>query len=205
MPLTAITAYESLILQRITQYQPGTKVLVIGGAGGVGSMAIQLLKQLTTATVIASASRKESAEWCRSLGADYVIDHSQDLQGELGKIGISEVDFVFSTTQSSRYYELFPKISRPFGHLCLIDDPDTFDLRPFKPKSIYVNFEFMFTRSMSNQEPEGQGRLLAHVAQLIDEKKIKTTLNREFAGLEPKNVLEAHRILETGRRSKFFR
>ncbi len=199
IPLTAITAYEALILQRTTQYTAATKVLVIGGAGGVGSMAIQLLKQLTPATVIASASRRESAEWCKSLGADHLLDHSNDLQEELRKIGLEDVDFVFCTTQSDQYYDVFQKIIRPFGHLCLIDDPDTFELSPFKLKSISVNFEFMFTRSMFDHEPEVQGRALTHVAQLIDEKKIRTTLNRKFKGLIPNNVLEAHSLLESGK------
>jgi NADPH:quinone reductase len=196
IPLTAITAYEALILQSTTKYSDATSVLIVGGAGGVGSMGIQLLKALTPAKVIATASREESVDWCKALGADFVIDHSKNLKTQLKTLGIDQVDFVFSTTHTDKYYEILPEIIKPFGHVALIDDPETFDLKPFKTKSIYANFEFMFTKSMFGYEMESQGALLAHVAALIDQGKIKTTLNKEFVGLTAQNIKEAHSILE---------
>ncbi len=198
VPLTAITAYEALIEQTITPYTAETSVLIIGGAGGVGSMGIQLLKQLTPAKVIATASRPESRAWCKKLGADFVVDHTKNLKEELSAIGYEEVDFVFSTTQTDKYVSLFPEIIRPFGHIALIDDPATFDLKPFKPKAIIANFELMFTKTMFQYDMESQGKLLKHVADLIDENKVTTTLNKEFKGLKAEHVKEAHAILESG-------
>ena len=147
---------------------------------------------------IATASREESKKWCKALGADFVIDHSKGLRDELKRIGHDEVDFVFSTTQTDQYYSAFPDIIKPFGHLTLIDDPASFDLKPFKMKSINVNYEFMFTKSMFKFDMESQGALLKHVAELIDQGKIRTTLNRDFRGLSAEHVKEAHGVLESG-------
>ena len=198
IPLTAITAYEALIEQTTTTYTKDTAVLIIGGAGGVGSIGIQLLKNLTPAKVIATASRDESKKWCKTLGADFVIDHSKNLKEELLSIGINEVDFVFSTTQTNKYYALFAEIIKPFGHIALIDDPDTFDIKPFKLKAIVANFEFMFAKTMFQYDMESQGKLLKQVADLIDDKKVVTTLSKEFKGLKTEHVKEAHSILESG-------
>jgi NADPH:quinone reductase len=188
LPLTAITSYEALILQTTSVLKKGSTVLIIGGAGGVGSMSIQLLKNLTDATVIATASREASAMWCKKLGADHVIDHAKDLREELKRIGVGEVDFVFCTTQTAHYYTVFPELIRPFGHLTLIDDPATFELKPFKTKSIYVNFEFMFTKSMYKFEMESQGALLKHVAELVDAGQLQSTLQKKFEGLSVQSV-----------------
>lgn len=198
IPLTAITAYEALILQKQVSYTPETKVLIIGGAGGVGSIAIQLLKALTPARVFATASRPVSADWCRKAGADAILNHQNNLQQEAEKLGISEFDIVFSTNHTEQYLPLIPQLVKPFGYFVLIDDPATLDIKPFKAKSITTGWEFMFTKTMFNVAQETQGKLLTHVAELIDTGKIKTTLNLELQGLNAENLRQAHEILEAG-------
>lgn len=199
IPLTAITAYEALIEQSTTQYSKNTSVLIIGGAGGVGSMSLQLLKALTPATVIATASRDESIKWCQDLGADYVINHRNNLSDELKKIGFPQVDFVFSTNHTEQYISILPDIIKPFGQLTLIDDPESFDMKPFKAKSIKCGYEFMFTKSMFHHKPEEQGQLLTKIGELIDRQKIRTTMSSVLTGLTAENVKTAHEALESGR------
>lgn len=196
IPLTALTAYEALILQTTTQYSRATKVLIIGGAGGVGSMSIQLLKALTESIVIATASREETIRWCLDLGADRVVDHNLLLESKGSDVG--EVHFVFSTTHSDKYVPLFPVVLKPFGHLTLIDDPGNFDIKPLKRKSITVSWELMFTKTLYGFDLESQGATLAHVASLVDAGAIKTTATTVYQGLTPENIRRAHEALEEG-------
>lgn len=184
VPLTALTAWEALFERG---FEP-QRVLIIGGAGGVGSMAVQLLKAKTDAHVIATASRPETQEWVRSLGADLVI--GRDLQ-------VEPVDLIFSTTHTAQYLKQLPDLLRPFGHLVLIDDPETLDIAPFKSKSLAVHWEFMFTKSAQNYRPESQGQILDQVARLIERGRLRTTLKEQF---EPdlENYRRAHQQLESG-------
>lgn len=198
LPLTSLTAYEALISQKISDLSQGTKTLIIGGAGGVGSMAIQLLKALTKTTVIATASRRESKDWCQKLGADHVIDHSKNIADALSKIGVKDIDCAFGTTHSDRYFEILPQILKPFGHFVLIDDPKQFDISSFKAKSIRVSWELMFTKTLFNYDLESQGEILSTVASLIDKKSIKTTLTKKLDGFSFENIREAHELLESG-------
>lgn len=198
LPLTSLTAYEALIAQKTSDLSEGSKTLIIGGAGGVGSMAIQLLKKLKNTTVIATASRSETREWCLGLGADFVIDHSKNLVDELSKIGIKEVDCVFSTTHSDKYFEVLPKIIKPFGLFVLIDDPERFDVTPFKGKSIRINWELMFTKTLFKHDLESQGKILSIIANLVDKKEVKTTLTKKLEGFSVDNLKEAHALLEGG-------
>lgn len=199
IPLTAITAYEALISQTTTPLTSDTKVLIIGGAGGVGSIGIQLLKALTPVKIYATASRDESKKWCLQLGADAVLDHSQNLVEEMKKTNVSAFDFVFSTTNTHQYLNIMTDLLKPFGHFTLIDDPPALDIKPFKSKSITTSWEFMFTKSMHQFAMESQGKLLSHVASLIDSGKIKSTVQTELQGLTSENLKKAHTILESGK------
>ena len=194
LPLTSLTAWEALF-ERNFEFTPETRVLIIGGAGGVGSIAIQLLKVLTPATVIATASRPETIDWVKEMGADHVI--GRDIDADLKNIGIENIDIIFSTTHTDSYLQIIPKILRPFGHLVLIDDPKSLDIVPFKAKALSVHWEFMFAKSMFGFKPEQQGKFLANLAQWVDEEKIKTTLNQTFDASEA-NIKKAHETLETG-------
>lgn len=193
LPLTALTAQEALF-ERGFQYNDSTRVLVIGGAGGVGSMAIQLLKATTNATVIATASREDSIAWTHKMGADHVI--GRDIEAGLKQLGIDSVDIIFSTTHTHDYLEAIPKVLRPFGHLVLIDDPDHLDIRHFKGKALSVHWEFMFAKSSYNYQPETQGRFLTSLSQLVDQKKIQSTLRLALKA-STETLHQAHTLQES--------
>ena len=149
LPLTAITAWEALfdrldVRRAVAGAAPA--VLVIGGAGGVGSIAIQLVRQLTDLTVIATASRPETIAWVRALGAHHVVDHAQPLAAEVAALGIGAPAFVFSTTATDRHLAAIAELIAPQGRWALIDDPGVVDIAPFKRKSVSTHWEFMFTR-----------------------------------------------------------
>jgi NADPH2:quinone reductase len=199
MPLTTVTAWEALLENKNFDLNSPSHVLIIGGAGGVGSMAIQILKAKTKAVVIATASRTETVEWCKNLGADYVINHTNDLKTELQKIKISEVDVVFGTTHSGEYLSKLNEIIRPFGTFVLIDDPGEVNVAHFKQKSIKTSWEFMFTKSLFNYHPEEQGKILSEVTKLVEEGKLKSTLRETFRGLTALNLKKAHETLEASK------
>jgi zinc-binding alcohol dehydrogenase family protein len=204
LPLTAITAYEALF-DRLKVGDPvlGAErtILITGGAGGVGSIAIQLAKTLTDLKVIATASRPETADWAKSLGADHVIDHSKPLAEEYAKLGIGAPAFIFSVTHSSQHRLAMAEIIAPMGRICLIDDfPEGFDILAFKMKVVSLHWEFMFSRPMF-QTPDmiEQHKLLTHVAELIDSGKIRTTLDTVIGPITAENLRKAHAIIESNR------
>jgi len=204
LPLTAITAYEALF-DRLEVSDPvlGAEraILITGGAGGVGSIAIQLAKTLTDLKVIATASRPETADWAKSLGADHVIDHSKPLDQEYAKLGIGAPAFIFSVTHSSQHRLAMAEIIAPMGRICLIDDfPEGFDILAFKMKVVSLHWEFMFSRPMF-QTPDmiEQHKLLTHVAELIDGGKIRTTLDTVLGPITSENLRKAHEIIESNR------
>jgi NADPH2:quinone reductase len=199
LPLTTLTAWESLFDRPHVTFDSHTKVLIIGGAGGVGSLAIQLLKAKTSAKVIASASRPESIAWVKKMGADHVIDHSKDLKEGLKAEGIDEVDLVFGTTHSDLYLKTIPDLLRPFGHFLLIDDPASLDIVSFKRKALSVHWELMFTKSLFGHRLESQGQILNEMAMLIDSGKVKTTVNTVLKGMTVASIQEAHKIQESGK------
>ena len=198
LPLTSLTAWEAL-LERGFQYTAQTKVLIIGGAGGVGSAAIQILKAKTPAQVIATAARPESAEWCRKMGADSVVNHSLPLLEELQKIDVKSVDIVFATTHSSTYQRMIPDILRPFGHLCLIEDPGPWDFAGLNRKSLSVHVELMFAKTLNAYALESQGCILKEIAQLVDDGRIQTTANMCLEGISLENIQAAHQQIESGK------
>ena len=200
LPLTAITAWEMLFDRFNVDLDKFDNILVIGGAGGVGSIAIQLLKAKTNLRVIATASREETKAWVKSLGADYVIDHTEDLNTQIKALGLDAPRYIFSTNQTETYLPQISKLIAPQGKFGLIDDPKSLDIGEFKSKSVSVHWEFMFTRSMFNTtDIEQQSQLLHQVAELVDNHTIKTTLNQTLGKINAKNLKLAHELIETGR------
>ena len=200
LPLTAITAWEMLFDRFNVDLDKFDNILVIGGAGGVGSIAIQLLKAKTNLKVIATASREETKAWVKSLGADYVIDHTEDLNTQIKALGLDAPRYIFSTNQTHTYLPQISKLIAPQGKFGLIDDPKSLDISEFKSKSVSVHWEFMFTRSMFNTtDIEQQSQLLHQVAELVDNHTIKTTLNQTLGKINAKNLKLAHELIETGR------
>ncbi|WP_336165952.1 zinc-binding alcohol dehydrogenase family protein [Acinetobacter sp. 161(2023)] len=201
LPLTAITAWEMLFdrLQVPKVAPENTSILVIGGAGGVGSITIQLLKQLTNLTIITTASRAETKEWVKQLGADYVLDHRQTLPAQIKQLGLTAPLYVFSTTQTDQHLLDIVELIAPQGHFGLIDDPAQLDIKPFKSKSVSVHWEFMFTRSMfQTEDMEKQSELLNEVSKLVDEGKIKTTVSQILSPINAQNLKLAHQQIESG-------
>ena len=201
LPLTAITAWEMLFDRlQIPKVAPeNTSILVIGGAGGVGSITIQLLKQLTNLTIITTASRAETKEWVKQLGADYVLDHRQPLTAQIKQLGLNAPLYVFSTTQTDQHLSDIVELIAPQGHFGLIDDPAQLDIKPFKSKSVSVHWEFMFTRSLyQTQDMVKQSELLNEVAELVDAGKIKTTVSQVLSPINAQNLKLAHQQIESG-------
>jgi zinc-binding alcohol dehydrogenase family protein len=200
LPLTTITAWEMLFERfKFSAKSTGT-LLVVGGAGGVGSILIQLAKQLTNLTVIATASRKETIYWVKNMGADFVINHRHALDAELSQIGFDHVDNIAALTATDHYAEVYPEIIAPQGQLALIDDPHTFDIMPFKKKSVSIHWEFMYTRSLfQTDDMIEQHRLLAKTAELVEQGKIKTTLHSQLGEINAANLRQAHALVESGK------
>lgn len=200
LPLTALTAWEMLFDRfGITPDTTGN-LLIIGGAGGVGSIAIQLLKSRTKIQVIATASREETKDWVKALGADFVIDHKLNLNEQIKSIGIEGIDYVFSTNATDSYVGQIVELITPQGKLGLIDDPQTFDIMPLKLKSISTHWELMFTRTMFNtKDIELQGEILKQLADLIDGGKVRTTADKSFGVINAENLTAAHQLIESGK------
>ncbi|OLP59182.1 Zn-dependent oxidoreductase [Xaviernesmea oryzae] len=203
LPLTAITAWEALFDRLVVSRRvPGAApaLLIVGGAGGVGSIAIQLARQLTDLQVIATASRPETVEWVRDLGAHHVIDHSQPLDAEIAALGLGAPAFVFSTTGTDGHLDAIAQLIAPQGRFVLIDDPGIVNISPFKTKSVSVHWEFMFTRSMfTTADIAGQGRLLNEIAAMIDAGRLKTTLGTHFGRIDAETLKRAHALIESGK------
>ena len=203
LPLTAVTAWETLF-DRLDVKKPvpgpANAILIIGGAGGVGSIAIQLARRLTDLTVIATASRPETADWARALGAHHVVDHAKPLAAEVERLGIGAPAFVFSTTATEAHLAEIPVLIAPQGRFALIDDPATLDVVAFKRKSVSVHWELMFTRSLfATADMAAQGTLLDEVARLVDAGTLKTTLSETFGPISAENLRRAHTLIESGR------
>lgn len=202
LPLTSLTAWEALF-DRLKVEQPvaGTAnaIVVIGGAGGVGSMTIQLARAMTGLTVIATASRPETVAWVKKLGAHHVIDHSQPLAPQVESLGIGAPAFVFSTTHTDHYLPGIVELIAPQGRIALIDDPKSLDIVSLKRKSLSIHWEFMFTRSLlQTADIAEQQAILQKVAELADQGKITTTRTRSLGTINAENLREAHALLESG-------
>lgn len=207
LPLTAITAWELLFEHLdIKQQTPGSIeksneiILVVGAAGGVGSILIQLAKAITGATIIATASRENSQNWVRKLGADHVVDHSRPLQPQIEALGIGQVTHVAGLNATESYFETYIEILTPFGKIAIIDDPASLDVMKLKFKSLSLHIEFMFARSMFNAaDISEQSRLLNRVSDLLDQGYIQTTIGKNLGAINAENLKQAHAELESGR------
>ena len=204
LPLTAITAWE-LLFERLQiaegSTDQGQSLLIVGAAGGVGSILTQLAHRLTGLTVIGTASRPETQAWVRELGAHHVIDHGKPLSEELARIGIGQVSHVASLTQTDQPYAQLIECLQPQGRLALIDDPlQPLDVMQLKRKSLSLHWELMFTRSLYQTEDMiEQHRLLQRVAELVDSGVLKTTLGEHFGRIDAANLRRAHALLESGK------
>lgn len=204
LPLTALTAWELLFERMGYAFDGGGAgriLLVIGGAGGVGSIAIQLAR-LAGFTVVATASREETAQWCRELGASHVVDHRQPLAPQLQALGFEHVDAALNLADTDRYWTELGELLAPQGHVGLIVEPAG-ALRigdPYKAKCIGIHWEMMFARARyRTADMDEQGRILARVAALVDEGRLRGTLRETLSPIDAANLREAHRRLESGR------
>jgi zinc-binding alcohol dehydrogenase family protein len=202
LPLTSITAWE-LLFDRLGVAEgggEGESLLIIGAGGGVGSILVQLARQLTKLTVIGTASRPETREWVQSLGAHHVIDHSQPLVEQLEQIGVGQVSHVASLTHTDTYFTQLIEALKPQGQLALIDDPKALDVVPMKRKALSLHWELMFTRSLyETPDMIAQHELLNRVAALIDQGVLKTTLGEHFGPINAANLRRAHAVIESGK------
>lgn len=195
MPLTSITAWEILFDRMRVPYgrKNGGSILVINGAGGVGSILVQMARRLTGLTVIATASRPETTAWVEKMGAHHVIDHHKPLDDELARIGIPEVEYVAGLTATAKQLPYFPKIVAPEGHIAMIDNPETFDIVPLKLKAITVSWELMFTRPMfKTPSMIEQHRLLDEVAHLLDVGVLRSTLTETTGPINAETLRQVH-------------
>lgn len=203
LPLTAITAWEALFDRLdVARPVPGAApaLLIVGGAGGVGSIAIQFARRLTDLTVIATAARPQTRQWALDLGAHHVVDHSRPLAAEVAALGLGAPPFVFSTTHTDAHLAQLAELIAPQGRLALIDDPAALDIGAFKRKSVSVHWEFMFTRSMfETADIDAQGALLARVAQLVDDGVLRSTRAQTLAPISAANLRRAHALIESER------
>ena len=203
LPLTAITAWELLFERLGVREGKGDErqsLLVIGAAGGVGSILVQLARQLTGLTVIGTASRAETQQWVRELGAHHVIDHSQPLLPQLRALGHDQVSMVASLTHTDLHLDQLVEALAPQGKLALIDDPAQLDVVKLKRKSLSLHWEFMYTRSLfQTEDMVEQHRLLNRVSQLIDDGVLKTTLAEHFGSIDAAHLRRAHTLLESGK------
>ncbi len=202
LPLTAITAWEILFdrLALVEGGGNGQTLLIVGGAGGVGSILVQLAKRLTKLRVVSTASRPETQEWVLRMGADKVLNHRNDLVKQLSNEQI-QIDYIAGLTNSDTHFASYAEIIEPQGKIVLIDDPksESIDVTRLKPKSASLIWEFMFTRSMfETNDMQVQGEILSRVAELVDEGTIRSTATNILGPLTLENLIKAHVIAESG-------
>ncbi len=201
MPLTSLTAWELLFdRMQVEKNNPEKSILVIGAAGGVGSILVQLVKKLTKLKIIGTASRDETTAWLKELGADHVINHRHKLSEEFTKYNLPEAEYVISLNATEQHIDEIVKVVKPQGKFGFIDDPKVLNVMPFKGKAVSTHIELMFTRSLF-QTPDmiEQHNILNEVSKLIDQGMIKTTVGQHFGKINSKNIRKAHQLLETGK------
>jgi zinc-binding alcohol dehydrogenase family protein len=203
LPLTALTAYEALFDRcaiDVGGRHKGRTLLIINGAGGVGSIAIQLAK-LAGLRVVATASRPESQQWCRDLGADHVINHREDIPGQLKKLDIPEVDYLFNTVDTTGYWNVMCDVIKPFGRIVsIVESSQPVDLGRLMGKSVSFSWELMFTRSrFQTPDMDEQHRILTQVAEWLDAGRLRTTLTEKLSPISAANLRAAHAKVESGK------
>ncbi|MFG1924685.1 alcohol dehydrogenase catalytic domain-containing protein [Cryptosporangium sp. NPDC048952] len=189
LPIGGLTAWEALFRDQSGLPAGVENVLVVGGAGGVGSLATQLLKSTTSALVVSTASRPESREWCTAMGADLVVDHTADVAGQLRTAGVDRIDLVLSTRGTAANISWIADVLRPFGHVATTDLTGATDIEPLIQKSISLHTEMVFSRLVADQ-----GQIFAELAS-----RVRPIVTTELHGLTVDSMREAHRIAESGR------
>jgi len=204
LPLTAVTAWEALfdrlqIVQEPAQNN-GKSLLIIGGAGGVGSIAIQLASKLAGITVVATASRPETEKWVRELGAHHVVDHRQDLVQQMAAIGFAQPDYIFCCNDTDTYFPVMAALIKPQGRICsIVETVRPVELNLLKNKSASFVWELMYTRSMyQTADMVEQHNILNIVARLVDQGLVTTTLKQTLTPINAENLRKAHAQLEAG-------
>ncbi len=201
LPLTTLTAWEAMFDRLdVTKPVPGAAaILIIGGAGGVGSIAIQIARQRTDLIVISTASRPETQEWVKGLGAHHVIDHSRPLAPQIAELNIGAPAFVFSTTHTEQHASDIAELIAPQGRFVFIADPKALDVMLFKRKAVSIHHELMFTRSLyGTPDMDEQGKILNSLAVLVDDGKIRTTLTEKLSPINAANLKTVHALIESG-------
>ena len=200
IPLTALTAWEGLFDRlQIDKAAEGKTLLIVGGAGGVGSLAIPFAKLHSKVKVIATASRPDSAQWCKDRGADLVIDY-KDMAAELAKHGLKYVDYIFCLNDTDGHWDAMSQIVAPQGQICtIVENEKPLSMDQLKLKSAALHFEFMYTRSMfTTDDIARQGEILDATAKLLDEGEIATSLSKTLHGLSVETLTEAHQLVLEG-------
>ena len=203
LPLAGITAWEALF-DRMAISETGRDedktILIIGGAGGIGSMAIQLAKKIARLKVVATASRAESVAWAKRLGADHVVDHNKPLDDEIRGVSIAQVDYILCLNAMHQHWEAMARAIAPQGRICsIVDSPESVDIGLLKGKSVAFVWEAMFTRSTyDTHDISEQQRLLNSIAERIDRGEIVTTVNRIIEPIDAENLRRAHKWVEHG-------
>lgn len=204
LPLTAITAWEALFdrlrVPTPPHALPRKSILIIGGAGGVGSIAVQLAARIAGLEVITTASRPESIAWVKELGAHHVVDHFGDLPAQLAGIGFPTVDYVLILNDTDRHFPAATAVIAPQGTICtIVENKHALDVSPLKSKSAGFVWEFMFTRSMYQTEDMiEQGRLLEEIGRLVESGQLRATGSEVLSPINAANLREAHARLEAG-------
>lgn len=201
LPLTTLTAWELLFdRMQVEKDNAAKSILVIGAAGGVGSIMVQFLKQLTQLKVIGTASRPTTTAWLKELGVDEVVNHRNKLSEEFATHHLSSPDYIVSLNATEQHFEEIVKLIKPQGKFGLIDDPSNMNIMLFKTKSVSTHIEFMYTRSMFQTEDMiEQHHILNNTAQLIEKGLLKTTVGAHFGQINAENLRKAHALLESGR------
>ncbi len=202
LPLTSITAWEAMFDRLdVAKPVPGAAraILILGGAGGVGSIAIQLARQLTDLTIVATASRPETVQWAKDMGAHHVIDHKKPLAQQIAALNLGSPGFIFATSPVAGLIADLAELIAPQGRVALING-EAADLFVFRLKSVSIHFEIMFTRPLfQTADMEAQHRLLNDVADLVDSGRVRSTMRENYGRIDAANLMRAMTFLKTGR------
>jgi NADPH:quinone reductase len=202
LPLTSITAWEAMFDRLdVAKRVPGAAraILILGGAGGVGSIAIQLARQLTDLTIMATASRPETVQWAKDMGAHHVVDHRKPLAPQIAALGMGAPGFIFATSPIGGVIADLAELIAPQGRIALING-EAADLFLFRPKSVSFHFELMFTRPLlDTADIEAQHRLLNEVADLVDAGRVRSTMRENYGRIDAANLMRAMKFLKSGR------
>ncbi|WP_440683014.1 zinc-binding alcohol dehydrogenase family protein [Cysteiniphilum halobium] len=200
-PLVGLTAWEALFEKlQINKDAKDKTLLIIGGAGGVGSIAIQLAKQLSNATIIATASRHSSIQWTKNLGADHIINHHESIKNQLEEIGYQTVDYILCLNSIERHWKAMSEAISPQGEICsIVESSEPLDLNILKAKSVSFHWELMYTKSLFQiDDIDSQGTILNSISRLIDDKKIQLIDTQILSPINAKNLKQAHELIESG-------